>query len=139
MEALDCELWGLEVGSHGRQTLLRIYIDKLGGVVVEDCEKVSRQVSSLLDVEEPIMGQYTLEVSSPGMDRPLYTLSQFEQFVGEQVAVKLSRSFENRKKIKGKLTSVEGDEIVILVEDEEFVLPIEWVDKANVIPDFGNA
>ncbi len=136
VQALDCELWGIEMLSQGRHSLLRIYIEKPDGVGVEDCEKVSRQVSSLMDVEDPIAGHYTLEVSSPGMDRPLYKLSHYQQFVGEQVAIKLSRTFENRKKLRGLLKAVEGDEVVVQIEDEEFVLPIEWIDKANVIPNF---
>ena len=136
VNALGCELWGLEILSQGRHSLLRVYIDKPEGVGLEDCEKVSRQVSSLMDVEDPIAGQYTLEVSSPGMDRPLYTLAQFSRYVGEQVSVKLSRSFEKRKKLRGLLSAVEGDEVVIRVEDEEFIVPFEWIEKANLIPDF---
>ncbi|MGH1486019.1 MAG: ribosome maturation factor RimP [Cellvibrionaceae bacterium] len=136
VEALGCELWGLEYLSQGKHTLVRIYIDKESGVGLEDCEKVSRQVSSLMDVEDPITGKYTLEVSSPGMDRPLYTLEHFKRFVGETVAVKLSRAFEQRKKIQGVLTAVENDEVIIQLEDEEYVLPIELVEKANIVPRF---
>ncbi len=136
VEALGCELWGVECLAQGRFTLVRLYIDKEAGVGLEDCEKVSRQVASLMDVEDPITGQYTLEVSSPGMERPLYTLAHFERYVGEKVQVKLSRKFEDRKKITGQLVGVEGDEIIIQVEEEQFVLPIEWIDKANVIPAF---
>lgn len=136
IQALDCELWGLEIMSQGRQSLLRIYIEKPDGVGLEDCEKVSRQVSSLMDVEDPIAGQYTLEVSSPGMDRPLYKLEHYRQFIGQNVAIKLSRTFEKRKKIRGLLSAVEDDEIVVQVEGEEFVLPLEWIDKANLVPDF---
>jgi ribosome maturation factor RimP len=75
-------------------------------------------------------------VSSPGMERPLYTLAHFERYIGEKVQVKLSRKFEDRKKITGQLVGVEGDEIIIQVEEEQFILPIEWIDKANVIPVF---
>ncbi len=136
VEALDCELWGVECLSQGRFTLVRLYIDKDGGVGLEDCEKVSRQVSSLMDVEDPITGQYTLEVSSPGMERPLYTLAHFERYIGEKVQLKLTRKFEGRKKMTGQLVGVEGDEVVVQVDDEEFVLPIEWIDKANIVPVF---
>jgi ribosome maturation factor RimP len=136
VEALGCELWGIECLSQGRFTLVRIYIDKDGGVGLEDCEKVSRQVSSLMDVEDPITGQYTLEVSSPGIERPLYILSHFERYVGEKVQIKLNRRFEDRKKITGLLAGVENDEVIIQVGEDEFVLPIEWIDKANVIPAF---
>ena len=136
IQALGCELWGLEILSQGRHSLLRIYIEKADGVGLKDCETVSRQVSSLMDVEDPITGHYTLEVSSPGMDRPLYKLEHYRQFIGEHVAIKLSRTFEKRKKIRGLLKAVEKDEIVVQVEDEEFVLPFEWIDKANLVPDF---
>ena len=86
VESLGCSLWGLEYISQGRHTTLRLYIEAEGGVGVEHCEKVSRQVSAVMDVEDPISGEYTLEVSSPGLDRPLYTLEQFQAYVGETVA-----------------------------------------------------
>ena len=136
VEALGCDLWGIEYLSQGRHTLVRIYIDKEDGIGVEDCEKVSRQVSSLFDVEDPVAGQYTLEVSSPGMDRPLYTVEQYQRFVGEQVAIKLSRAFEGRKKFSGQLVAVENDELVVQVDDEQYILPVELIDKANIVPQF---
>lgn len=137
VEALGCELWGLEFISAGRHNTLRLYIDKADGVVLEDCERVSRQVSSVLDVEDPIRSEYTLEVSSPGMDRPLYTLDQFSQFAGEDVSVRLRIPYEGRRKYKGHLKGVEGDDIVMIVEDHEYLFPIESIDKANVVPRFG--
>ncbi len=89
VEALGCELWGLELQSGGKRKLLRIYIDKEDGIGVEDCERVSRQSSSILDVEDAINGEYVLEVSSPGMDRPLYELAHYEKFKGENITLKL--------------------------------------------------
>lgn len=136
-DALGCELWGLEFISAGRHNTLRLYIDKPEGVVLEDCERVSRQVSSVLDVEDPIQSEYTLEVSSPGMDRPLYTLEQFSRFAGEEISVRLRVPYEGRRKYKGRLKGVEGDEIVMIVEDHEYLFPIESIDKANVVPRFG--
>ncbi|MEO0443284.1 MAG: ribosome maturation factor RimP [Pseudomonadota bacterium] len=136
IEALDCELWGIETLSQGRYSLIRVYIEKQDGVGIEDCEKVSRQISSLLDVEDPISGQYTLEVSSPGLDRPLYTLDQYQRHIGESVAIKLSRSVEGRRKISGRLVNVEDDEVVVRVDDEEYLLPVELIDKANIVPQF---
>ena len=138
VQALECELWGLEYLTQGRHATLRIYIEKddEAGVDVKDCEKVSRQVSSVLDVEDPIASQYTLEVSSPGMDRPLFTLTQYERSVGQQVSVKLSRKFEDRKKFTGMIAGVENDEVVLQVGDEEYLLPIELIEKANIIPTF---
>lgn len=138
VESLGCELWGLEHHAGGRRrSLVRLYIDKENGVGLEDCEKVSRQVSSVLDVEDPIRGEYTLEVSSPGMDRPLYTLAQYQQYAGEQVKIRLRVPFESRRVFTGLLTGIEGDEVKILVDDHEYLLPIESIDKANVVPNFG--
>ena len=136
VEALGCELWGLEYMTQGRQALLRVYIEKASGVGLEDCEKVSRQISSVMDVEDPITSQYTLEVSSPGMDRPLFSLAHYQSSIGEQVAVKLTRKFEERKKITGIITGVEEDEVVIQMGEDEYILPIELIDKANIVPTF---
>ncbi|MBX2808491.1 MAG: ribosome maturation factor RimP [Cellvibrionaceae bacterium] len=134
--SLACEFWGLEFFPQGQHALLRVYIDKAAGVTLDDCEKVSRQVSSVLDVEDPIAGRYTLEVSSPGADRPLFTLQQFEAAVGEQAKVKLARSIEGRKHFCGMVAAVEEGDVVLRIEDEEFLLPFEWVDKANIVPQF---
>lgn len=135
-EALGYELWGIEYLSHGKQSVVRIYIDSPNGVDVDDCAKVSRQVSGIFDVEDPIMGEYTLEVSSPGMDRPLFTLEQFRQYVGEQVKVRLRTSFEGRRKFSGRMTGIEGDDVVVAVDDTEYLLPFDLIDKANIIPSF---
>ncbi|MEZ5529817.1 MAG: ribosome maturation factor RimP [Porticoccaceae bacterium] len=137
VEALGCEFWGLEYLSSGRNALLRIYIDRAEeGVTVDDCEKVSRQVSSLMDVEDPISGEYTLEVSSPGLERPLYTLDQFQRYVGEDVAVRLRFPYEGRRKFKGRLNGVEGEDIVLVVDDHEYLFPVDSIEKANVVPRF---
>ena len=134
--ALGCDLWGIEYQTQGRRALLRVYIDKAEGIGVEDCERVSRQVSSVLDVEDPIHVEYTLEVSSPGMDRPLFKLSQFVASVGEHVAVRLRQPFEGRRRFSGLLKGIENEEIVLEVDNEEYVLPYELIDKANIVPQF---
>ena len=136
VESLGCEFWGLEYIVGGPRKTLRVYIDKADGVALEDCEAVSRQVSSVLDVEDPVSGEYTLEVSSPGMDRPLYTLAQYSRFAGETVSLRLCAPFEGRRKFKGLLQGVEGDEVVLVVDDEELLLPIESIEKANIVPRF---
>jgi len=135
--AMGCELWGIDFASSTRYSTLRVYIEKEGGVQLEDCERVSRQVSSVLDVEDPINTEYTLEVSSPGMDRPLYTLNHFSRFAGETVNIRLRTPYEGRRRYKGLLAGVEGDDVVIQCEDEEFLFPIDAIDKANVVPRFG--
>jgi ribosome maturation factor RimP len=136
ISALGCRLWGIELMNPGRQPLLRVFIDRANGVTIEDCEAVSRRLGALMDVEDMIAGKYTLEVSSPGMDRRLFELSQYEESVGEQVSVRLEQPFEGRRKLVGVLQAVEGDEIVLRVEDDEYVLPFEWIAKGHIVPTF---
>lgn len=136
IEALGFELWGLEYHSQGRRSTLRIYIDSEQGIGVDDCAKVSHQLSGILDVEEPVSGEYSLEVSSPGMDRPLYSLEQFSRYIGNDVSIRLRSAFEGRRKFIGRLAAVEGEDVVLRVEDDEFLLPFEQIEKANVVPRF---
>ena len=137
VEALGCELWGLELQAGGKTNLLRIFIDRAEeGVGIEDCERVSRQSSAVLDVEDVINGEYILEVSSPGMDRPLYELSQYEQYIGEDISLRLRFPYEGRRNFKGRLTGVDGDEIIVEATDHEFLFPVEGIEKANVVPRF---
>ncbi|RVU29241.1 ribosome maturation factor RimP [Neptunomonas marina] len=136
VEALGCDLWGVDYLSQGKHTTLRIYIDKEDGVTVDDCAAVSHQVSGVLDVEDPINGEYTLEVSSPGMDRPLFTLEQFAAYRGHKIHMRLRVPFEGRRNFKGILNGVEGEDILLVVDDEEFLLPIDLLDRAQVIPQF---
>lgn len=136
VEALGYECWGVEFFSQGRHSLLRVYIDHENGILVDDCEKVSRQLSGVLDVEDPISVEYTLEVSSPGMDRPLFTLEQFSRYPGEQVKIKLRSPFEGRRNFQGILRGVEDQDIVLLVDDHEYLLPVDMIDRASIIPRF---
>lgn len=137
IEALGCELWGVELQTGGKRKLLRIYIDREeGGIGIEDCERVSRQSSSILDVEDPISGEYVLEVSSPGMDRPLYELSHFQRYIGEDISLKLRFPYEGQRNFKGRLKAVEDDEIILVATDHEYLFPLEGIEKANVIPRF---
>ncbi|TWH77388.1 ribosome maturation factor RimP [Azomonas agilis] len=136
VEALGYQCWGIEFFSQGRHSLLRVYIDHENGILIEDCEKVSRQLSGVLDVEDPISVEYTLEVSSPGMDRPLFTLEQFARHAGEQVRIKLRVPFEGRRNFQGLLRGIEEQDVVVVVEDHEYLLPIETIDKANIVPRF---
>ena len=134
IEALGFELWGVEYLSQGRHSLLRIYIDAEQGITVEDCALVSQQVGSVLDVEDPITGEYTLEVSSPGMDRLLFRLDQYPGFVGEIVDLRLRTPFEGRRKFKRVLTGIEGEDVVIRVDDHEYLLPHSAIEKARIQP-----
>lgn len=136
VEALGYQCWGIEFLSQGRHSLLRVYIDHANGILVEDCEKVSRQLSGVLDVEDPVASEYTLEVSSPGMDRPLFTIEQFAAHTGEQVKIKLRTPFDGRRNFQGLLRGVEEQDVVVLVDDHEYLLPIDSIDKANIVPSF---
>jgi ribosome maturation factor RimP len=130
--ALGFELWGVEYIAQGKHSVVRVYIDSPGGITVDDCAAVSEQVGSLLDVEDPITGDYTLEVSSPGVDRPLFNLQQYAGYTGETVEVRLRSAFEGRRKYKGLLKGVEGEDVVIQVDDQEYLLPFDTIEKARV-------
>lgn len=132
VEAQGFELWGLEQLSQGRHSLLRLYIESEAGVSVDDCARVSEQVGALLDVEEPINGDYVLEVSSPGVDRRLFRLEQYPAYVGEEVEIRLRRPFDGRRKFKGTLRGIEDGDVVVHVDDHEYLLPFDEVDKAQV-------
>jgi|TARA_R110000824_G_scaffold40490_2_gene121371 ribosome maturation factor RimP len=134
--AMGFELWGIDHLSQGKNSRLVIYIERESGVSVEDCADISRQVSAVMDVEDPIAGEYRLEVSSPGMARPLYSLDQFTRFQGHHVALKLRTAFDGRRKYQGLLVGVEGDEVLIQLDGEEYCFPIESIDSAHIVPQF---
>jgi len=133
VQALGLELWGVELLQQGRYSLLRVYIEREEGVTIEDCEKVSRQVSALLDVEDPIAGEYTLEVSSPGVDRPLFSVEQYAKYVGSEVNLKLRRAVDGRRKFKGQIIKVSGDIVGLLVEGTEYDLEHSEIEKASIV------
>lgn len=135
VEGLGCELWGIEKLSMGRYSTLKVYIESPNGISVEDCARVSRQVSSLLDVEDPISGEYTLEVSSPGMDRRLFSLEQFAAYAGADVRLKLKRAYDGKRKFTGQLRGIEGDEVILGKNEEEILFPFEVIERANVVPE----
>jgi ribosome maturation factor RimP len=132
--ALGYELWGVEHMAQGRHSLVRIFIDGPNGITVDDCAAVSRHAGSVLDVEDPIQGEYTLEVSSPGLDRLLFKLAHYPPYVGETVELRLRRAFEGRRRFKGILKGIEGEDIVVEVDDHEFLLPHDAIEKARVQP-----
>jgi len=136
VEALGCIFWGLVCKARGQSTSLCVFIDKDTGVTLTDCGLVSRQISSVMDVEDPIIGSYILEVSSPGLNRQLFTLDHYRFFVGETVDVRLLRPHEGRRKIKGVLVNVEEDEVVLRVHDNEYLLPLESIATAKLAPVF---
>lgn len=133
---LGLSLWGVEIAGSGRDTTIRVFIDSESGVSVEDCERASRQISAELDVEDPVPGEYRLEVSSPGMDRRLFRAEHYAESVGETLDVRLVRPFEGRRRYVGILVGVQDDEIALRIEDEELDLPLEWVRLARIVPRF---
>ena len=135
--ALGYELVGVEY-LHGKNGTLRVYIDRPEGISVDDCQAVSYQVSGLLDVEDPIRGQYTLEVSSPGLDRPLFRSQDFERFAGSRVDVRLVAPVDGRRRFKGVLGGLRDGQVVVQMDDEELVVDIEEIDQARLVPDYSS-
>ena len=144
---LGLECLGVEfTPSHGQSTL-RVYLDLLEKsepgedgirreVGVEDCETASRELSALLDVEDPIPGHYVLEVSSPGLDRPLFTAAHFAKVSGQEVKVLLTAPLEGRRRLRGKVLAVEGERITLEAEGKTFEFEHALVESARVVPDW---
>jgi ribosome maturation factor RimP len=134
VEGLGYELSDLEAKVGSQNGLLRLFIDKEDGINLEDCEKVSAAVSALLDVEDPLPGQYNLEVSSPGSDRTLTKLAHFERFTGETVKVQMRFPIEGRRRFRGKLLSADEENIVVEVDGESHTLRMATIDIARLAP-----
>jgi ribosome maturation factor RimP len=139
--ALGCELVELEFHPHRGGGLLRLYIDRpsgaVGGVSVEDCEAVSRRVSATMDVADPIAGEYTLEVSSPGLDRPLRTRAHFERFTGGRVKVESIVPRAGRRRWTGRLLAVDDSGVTLEVDGQQVTLALNEIKSARLVPDFG--
>ena len=138
VNSMEYEFVGLEFIAQGRHSILRIYIDSENGISVDDCAKVSHQLSAVLDVEDPIASEYSLEVSSPGLDRPLFKLAHYEQFIGHDVKFRTIRpQLENgQRKFKGTIDAVENDNVIFEVEDQTISVPFDEIEKANLIAKF---
>jgi len=137
VEGLGYECVGIDYNPHPRHGLLRVYIDSEEGILVEDCSKVSHQISGVLDVEDPIPGNYQLEISSPGADRPFFKISQFEQFIGSTVSVNLFKTIEGRRKITGLIEKVDGDIVMLQEAGQIYEVPFGAMSKARLVPDLG--
>lgn len=146
---LGLECLGVEFNPSQGQSTLRVYVDLLSGdtedasvdeerreVGIEDCEKASRELSALLDVEDPIPGHYVLEVSSPGIDRPLFTAEQFERVVGQEVKVLLKMPLDGRRRLRGKLVAVRDGQIALEAEGKSFEFAHAMVESARLVPDW---
>jgi ribosome maturation factor RimP len=136
VEETGKSLLGVEYISAGNNSILRLFIDHENGIDVDDCAEVSRQVGALLDVEDPISSEYNLEVSSPGVDRPLFDIAHFQAVIGEIVNIKLSIPLNGRRKFKGPLVAIENNNLIIEVDSIDYEMPIGNVDKANLVAKF---
>jgi ribosome maturation factor RimP len=132
---LGYELWGVEQVSAPGRTLLRIYIDSPAGISVDDCARVSRRVAGVLDVEDPIRGPYDLEVSSPGLDRPLFTLAQCERYVGRQVRLRLRAKLRGQRRIAGIIERVSGDSLELAAGADRYVVPADMIEQLRLVPE----
>ena len=136
VESMGYELVGVEFQGAGSHGTLRVYIDRDSGVNLNDCAAISHQISGILDVEEPIKQAYDLEISSPGIDRPLFRLADFERFTGKTARIKLAVGLQGRKNFKGELQGVADSKLVkIEVDGEQFDLPYADIAKANLVGD----
>lgn len=134
--AAGYELVGLEFVRAGEHSTLRIYIDHENGITVDACAEVSHQVSAVLDVEDPITVAYNLEVSSPGLERPLFKAAHYEQFIGHEVSIVLKMAVANRRKWKGIIHAVEGETVIVITDGQEEYFALSNIAKANLIPKF---
>ncbi len=134
VEALGYSLWEIECSPGQGNALVRLYLDADAGISVDDCARVSRAVSEVLDAEDPIAGEYTLEVSSPGLERPLRTPEHFGRFVGETVFIELAQPVDGRRRFKGPLTAAGLATIEVEVDGQRHVLPVSGIRKAHLAP-----
>ncbi len=135
VERLGYELADLEVRLGGKGGVVRVFIDKPDGIGLDDCEKVSLAVSAILDVEDPVPGNYDLEVSSPGLDRKLTKVEHFQRFTGEIVKVSLRFPKDGRRRFRGTLVSADDENIVVEVDGESHSLALSMIDTARLVPD----
>lgn len=137
VEPMGFDLVGIEhrPAGHGNG-LLRVYIDREGGINLDHCAEVSRQLSAMLDVEDPITDAYVLEVSSPGLDRPLFSKSDFERFAGSTVNIRLRDKVDGRRRFRGVLRGVDVDLVLVDIDDDRWELPLELIEQARLVPEF---
>ncbi len=134
VEAMGLELWGVEQRRQGHGQLLRVYIDSESGVTVDDCAAVSEQVSGVLDVEDPISGAYTLEVSSPGLDRLLFNPEQYRQSIGELVRLSLKLPRDGRKRFRGRISTADDEAVTLATEDGDLRVAYTAIERARIEP-----
>lgn len=142
VEPMGYELVGVEYFQRGKRgAVLRVYIDHLGaagtqGITLDDCGRVSHQLNGVLDVENPIAGHYDLEVSSPGLDRPLFTAEHFERFRGRKVRIRAAVKLEGRRNFEGQITALERELVLLRVDGEVREIPLAMIESARLVPEF---
>lgn len=136
VRSFDCELWGIDFRAFNNSALLRVYIDKDEGVSVTDCSQVSYQLSGVLDVENPIDVPYTLEVSSPGVERPLLTAAHFARYVGEKVKVRSQRPIDKQRNFLGTVLAVKENIVELDVDGETVNIPLDNLSRGKLLVDF---
>ena len=130
---LGYDFWGYHYISQGKHSLLQVYIDSEDGITVDDCKRVSEQLGAALDVEDPVRDHYVLEVSSPGVQRPLFTLEQYQRYRGHEVSVKVRVLINNQRNFKGKLIEVTDDDLTLEMGEKQIVLPMSGIEKAKLL------
>lgn len=134
---LGFEFVGCEWHPMGRRGLIRVYIDTPAGATIDDCERASRQISAVMDVEDPISSGYTLEVSTPGLNRPLFTVAHYQKFLGNKVRLRLRFMQEGRRNFEGELLTANESEVTLQGENgEKWVFPFDAIEKANLVPQY---
>jgi ribosome maturation factor RimP len=137
VEPMGYELVGVEHFQRGRGgAVLRVFIDHEKGITLDDCSAVSHQLSGVLDVEDPVPGQYDLEVSSPGLDRPLFCMEHYERFRGKQAKLRLAEKIDGRRNVKGKIVGVTNGMVRLQIDGETCELPLALIESANLVPEF---
>ncbi len=130
--SMGYELWGLSIGQQNNSLKFTLYIDSENGINIDDCVKVSNQVSHILDIDDEFNAEYILEVSSPGFDRVLITQDHFEKYINEKVKMKLKWLVQNRKNIKGLITSVTSEHVVISDDKDNYEIKYDSIDSARL-------
>jgi len=136
VEDLGYEFVGLEYNNNPKNSVLRIYIDHENGVGIDDCENVSREVAALLDVNDPIKSHYNLEISSPGLDRPLFTPAHYQQFTGNIVQINLFAPQDGRRKFSGPILGADENSVRLEQDGSEVRLDFGNIAKAKLVPDY---
>ena len=134
--ALGYEMLGIEYFKQKDGSMLRLYIDHADGITIEDCTRVNHQVIGVLDVHDPIKEKYNLEISSPGLDRPLFTLEQFHRFLGQEVKIKLREKINEQRKITGVIKKIEKTAVLISEAGVEYLIPADVIDSAHLVSEF---